>query len=468
MIQRLHSPLLLAVLFVGAPSALALQDAPSENRPAYSFLRQLEDWSQFHAAEDPVDLFDPLKHIDLSADGDVWIGFGGRIESRFESWSNFGSAPQNDDDFLLSRALVHTDLHAGERFRMFVEGKSAQATDRDLPGGRRTLDMDSLDLQQAFVDVVVPLGASQLTVRPGRQMLLFGAQRLISPLPWGNTLRTWDGVTGEWRGENWKVTGIATAFAPVDKTEFNEADDDMTLFGIYAARKPCSSGHALELYALGDERENVTVNGTSGDEQRQTYGGRVWGPMCSQTDYEVEGAWQTGEVGSGDVNAWFVAAQAGWKPAGWAGSPRLWLGLDLASGDKSSGGDVETFHQLFPLGHAYFGFIDAIGRQNIVDTSLGGKWKLCQATNFSTAAHVFRLMDTSDALYNAGGGGAAPAGGFDSKEVGTELDFLADHSFDRHLQGYLGYSHLFAGDALDELGPGKDVDFAYLGAKYTF
>ena len=44
--------------------------------------------------------------------------------------------------------------------------------------------------------------------------------------------------------------------------------------------------------------------------------------------------------------------------------------VDIASGDDDpTDGDLETFNQLFPLGHAYFGYIDVIGRQNIIDVS---------------------------------------------------------------------------------------------------
>jgi len=461
-------PLFLSLL-PGASFAHAAQEPAAGKRPPYAFLRQNEDWSEFGPADPALDRFDPIKHMDLSHDGDVWIGLGGRLESRLEVWRDFGFGPppggDNDDSFVLSRALVHADLHAGERFRLFVEGKSAQATERDLPGGRRASDMDTLDLQEAFVDLVLPLGDSSLTLRPGRQMLLMGAQRLVSPLPWGNTLRAWDGVSAEWRGGGWSLTGLATAFVPVDKTDFNEANEDITLFGLYARRAP-AGGHGLELYALGNERPAVTVNGTSGDEERQTLGARGWGPMSARSDYEVEGAWQTGEVGAGDVQAWTLAAQAGWKPEGLIGAPRFFLGLDLASGDDAPGGDVGTFHQLFPLGHAYFGYVDAIGRQNISDVAVGGKWRIDDSSGFSLALHSFRLMETADALYDAGG--APYRSGFDSKDVGMELDALVERSFGRHAQGYAGYSRFFAGDAIEQTGPGEDVDFLYLGLKYTF
>lgn len=466
MIHVLLSPFLPALLAPVVPAPV-LNDPSDEHRPPYAFLRRDEDWSDFEAADPPVDWFDPWKHVTLSDDGDWWVSFGGRVESRLENWTNFGFGAANDDSFVLSRALVHADLHGGDRFRFYLEGKSAQATDRDLPGGRRTLDLDTLALQQAFADFVFPLGDNAtLTLRPGRQMLLFGAQRLVSPLPWGNTLRTWDGLTAVWKRGPWSVTGLLTAFAPVQKTSFNDTDKDDLLYGLYARRAPAKGGHGLELYALGNERENVTVNGTTGGEVRQTFGTRLWGPVGETTDYEVELSLQTGSVGAGDVSAWSVASQAGWRPEGWAGAPRLFLGVDAASGDDAPGGDVGTFHQLFPLGHAYFGFIDAVGRQNILDVSAGSKWKLGGGVGLLASLHSFRVLETADALYNAGG---APARtGFTSDDVGTEVDLMADRNFGRHLATYAGYSHFFPGDAIEQSGPSEDTDFLYVGFRWTF
>ncbi|MFQ5445246.1 MAG: alginate export family protein, partial [Nitrospinales bacterium] len=80
---------------------------------------------------------------------------------------------------------------------MFVEGKSALSEGRDLPGGRRTIDVDTIALQQAFIDFRFHLPRqTTLTLRPGRQALGFGKERLVSILPWGNTLRAWDGISG--------------------------------------------------------------------------------------------------------------------------------------------------------------------------------------------------------------------------------------------------------------------------------
>ena len=66
------------------------------------------------------------------------------------------------------------------------------------------IDQNKADLLNAFVDVKSPdLDGNPAYVRVGRQELLFGSQRLISPLDWANTRRTFQGVRGFRQTEKW-------------------------------------------------------------------------------------------------------------------------------------------------------------------------------------------------------------------------------------------------------------------------
>ena len=212
---------LLVVLCLPGVGVQAEEGAKGPTRPAYSpVLRQNEDWSVLagqdrSGAEDP---FDPIKYVPLSDDGSFWVSFGGQARTRVEIWDDFGFGGSNDDTFLATRLRMHADLHAGEHVRFFVEGKSALATERDLPGGNRGLDRDELDLQQAFGDLTLPLGDGlAVTVRGGRQMLLLGKQRLVSPLDWSNSMRAWDGVMAILTCKAWKIHGFWTQFVPVQR-----------------------------------------------------------------------------------------------------------------------------------------------------------------------------------------------------------------------------------------------------------
>lgn len=444
--------------------------------PKYQFLRQNEDWSGLAgAAGSGDDFWDALKYLPLNDDGSIWASFGGHWRERWEDWSNFnfGAPPGADhsDGFLLSRVAIHGDVHVGENLRVFAEGKSALSTDRNLPGGRRTLDVDTLALQQLFVDWTLPLDAdASLTLRPGRQMLQFGRQRLVSPLPWGNSLRTWDGVSAILHSENWTVSGFWTQFVPVQKYDFNDPDAQTEFFGVNASGKDAVADLDLELYFYGLNKEDpVMFNGTEGPEDRYTAGGRVNGELAD-TGFEIdlEGAYQFGEVGAGDIQAYMVAAELAHRLEGAPFSPRVWVGFDYASGDDSPGGDVGTFNQLFPLGHAYFGFIDTVGRQNVIDWSTGLSVQPSKKATVGLAGHLFYLADDADALYNAGGAAIRPGGVSDSHEVGAEIDLTLQYQFDRHLTGVFGYSHFFPGTMLKDSGPAQDVDFFYLMAQYTF
>jgi hypothetical protein len=456
----------LALCFV--VPALSAQDAAAA-RPKYAFLRQDENWSGFRGGKD---CFDPLKNISLSDDGETWVSFGGRVESRVEFWSDFafGTPPNtiDDDSFLLFRALVHADLHLGDRLRLFAEGKTAQATGRDLPGGERDLDRDTLDLQQLFAETTVDGDGSSLRVRFGRQMLSFGKDRLVSPLPWGNTLRTWDGIAFDHFAGPWRTTALFTAFAPVDQTDFNEHESDQLLYGIYARRVPKDSKGGVELYWLGTTKQDVMVNGTVGDSKRHTFGGRAWTPFGAGFDVEAEAAWQGGSVGTGDVHAAMMGSELGYKVPDCPLQSRLFVGADFATGDNSPGGDVETFDQLFPLGHAYFGFMDFIGRQNVIAANTGLTVVPAKDLTVRLSYHAFWLEDRADALYNAGGGVLRAPGSFNSSRVGQEIDLYARYVFDLHLAGYVGYSHFIPGDAIEDSGRSNDVDFVYLGFAYTF
>jgi len=443
------------------------QPAPPAKRPKYSLLHQNEDWSVLPLLpEGDRDFFDPIKYVRLNDDGSIWASFGGDFRMRVENWRNFnfGAAPpgvDTDDTFLLTRLLLHGDVHFGEQWRAFLELKSAFVTDRDLAGGARSIDQDQFDVQQLFVDGNFELSeSSSLMLRPGRQMFAFGAQRLVSPLPWANALRAWDGLSGVLTVGAWHITGLLTDFVPVDDYGYNQPAWDQKLYGIYA-----SGPNGLEVYWLGSEGDDAVYNGTTGDEERETLGLRASGDFAQQADYDVEVDYQFGRVGSGSVSAWSFASQIGYELV----EPlRVWAGFDWASGDDKPGGDVQTFNQLYPLGHAYFGITDMIGRQNIIDTSLGAKWWAVKNVSLDLAGHSFWVDSTNDAIYSAGAAVVRPGGSFDSSWIGYELDLVGNWRIDRHFAVNAGYGHFFAGDAIEESGPSDDIDFLYAQLGFGF
>jgi hypothetical protein len=439
--------------------------------PAYHNLRYEEDWSVLRGVDGSSPSKNPLKFIPLNEKETVFLSIGGQARGRLETWSNFGfgGPGSRDDTFGLLRLRFHGNLVAGRHLRLFAEGKSALATGRDLPGGLRTLDVDTIDLQNAFLDFNVPFQDGSFTVRTGRQELQFGKQRLVSPLDWANTRRTFDGFRGILKQGNWRIDGFWTRFVRIQKYSFNQNDSGSDLFGLYALGK-LPAKLAVDLYWLGLERNQSVWSGVSGEELRHTLGARLDGPISdTPLDFDLETAYQFGDHASRDIRAFMFASQMGYRLSDLPGAPRLTFGFDYASGDEDPlDARVNTFNQLFPLAHAYLGFIDIVGRQNIIALTPGLSLKPLNPLTLRFDLHFFWRADLNDAFYHAGGGIVRPADPLLSRRLGSEMDWTVQYRLNRHTVFTFGYSHFFPGPFIEESGSAEGIHFAYIMIQYTF
>ena len=200
-------------------SAQASQAASEPNRPAYqigSAGRFDEDWSVLRGVDlgNTGDFWDRLKFIPLTRDQSVWLTLGGQVRERGEYYRQYlfgASEPKQSDGYLLSRYRLSADLHVTQYFRVFAEGKSSFALDRELEGGRTTAYVDEFDLLNGFADIMVPFGTqASVTLRGGRQELIFGSQRLVGPGDFTQIPRTFDGGLAAVRIADWTVTPFWT------------------------------------------------------------------------------------------------------------------------------------------------------------------------------------------------------------------------------------------------------------------
>ncbi|MBW7907906.1 MAG: alginate export family protein [Kiritimatiellae bacterium] len=449
----------------GATVGLALL-AMAADPPSFKDLRYEEDSAAYGDVE-ATSLLGSAKYISLNEEGTSFLSLGGQLRARFESWDNFGFNPANQDEFALFRIRLHGDLHLGSHVRAFVEARSAEATDRDLPGGRRVTDVDSLDLQNAFLDLAHDVAGWNATLRLGRQELLYGAQRVVHPSDWANARRTFDGARAIFERGAWRVDVFAVRPVIVKKYEFNEWDRDQDLYGVYATRAVKDLKLKYDVYLLRLDRDNLPT----GDDERYTAGLRVAGTcLLTGIEYDLEGGWQFGDAGDNDVRAWFGTATAGYSFNDLVAKPRIGLGYDYASGDSHpEDGTVKTYNQFFPAGHAHLGLMDMMGRQNIQDFSQSlALWPIEKKLQLRVDHHFFWRAEREDAAYNAAGGILRDADASASREIGSEVDVTAVWSVNRNTSLQLGYSRFIAGDFIKETGPSDDVDFYYASMQYTF
>ena len=434
-----------------------------------------EDWSTLEGVDTSKtdDFWDRLKYIPLTADQNVWLSLGGQIRERVEYFDQFqfgSSAPKRSDTYLLSRFRLNADLHVTPYFRIYAEGRSALATDRDLEGRNSTGFYDQADLLNGFADIMIPFGKeTSVTLRGGRQELILGSQRLVGPGDFTQIARTFDGGAAMVRIADWTVTPFWTQAVIVDKYKFNKSNSDRQLFGVFSNGPAHILPMNLDLYWLGVNNLGVAFNGTSGREERQTIGARASGKIGqTNLDFEVEAAGQFGRVGHERVGAGMFTSVLGYTLPVKDLTPRVYLEFDYASGDKKPGGGVGTFNQLYPNGHSYLGYIDYIGRQNIISPSAGVAVTPVHDLTLSLQQYLFWRASDRDGLYNKSSVLLRPGTGTRALYVGAETDLLATYNFTRHLQGYTGYSFFSTGGFIKKTGRDSNSNFVYAALQYTF
>ena len=444
-------------------------------RPAYEPLRQNEDWSVLVNPDvlKETDPFDPMKYISLTDSGSMWVSFGGQVRERVEIWNqyNFGAPASavHNDGFLLSRLMLHADLHMGSYVRIFLQEKSAFSTHRALMGGQQSY-VDELDVEQAFVDVKLPVSDnSRLTLRAGQQELSFGKERFVGVSDWSNLRRTWAGFSGILEIGKSDLTFFWARPIRVTKYHFNHPDSGTQFYGLHFNHRLPPAWGTAEMYWYGLDNRQATYNGSSGRENRHTFGGHNVNQIGkSGFDYDLGGSLQVGSVGAHSILAYGAVTQLGYTIRKIRSTPRFYAGYDYASGGRQRGGDVGTFNLLFPTAHGTLGYADIVGRQNMTDLNAGVAFNPARKWRLRLDGYSFWRASVNDALYDKRGAVVRQAFPGSPRKTGDELDATVRYQFDRHTIIQLGYSHFFPGRFLKQSGPHEPVDFMYSSLQFTF
>lgn len=415
----------------------------------------------------------PLECCGLFEGGDgLRMSFGGELRHRYMNEENrlrLGGPARSTYD--LWRWRNYIDVRASDWLRGYMEMLDASIFNEDLPP--TPIDLNRWNIQNAFFDLKLSEREGQpVYFRFGRQELLYGAQRLISPLDWSNTRRNFQGFNVTSRGETWDIDAFATR--PVNTAtgnlplsrfdhERDKADASRTFSGVYATYHGIEA-NTLDLYWLW-LREQEPIPGLA-DGSRHTVGARWAGTravkeqcctVVREWSWDVEGAYQFGHDNDATgaertVQAGFVTANLAhaWTSSAW--KPKLAAVYYWGSGDRDRADDENnTFSVLFPLGHTYWGYIDNVAGQNLIDYSVAAYVSPTDKLTFQAAMHWFELDSDGDVLYNVAGAPVGTPG--TGKEVGEELDLVATYVFNPNFNVQVGYLWFWNGTFIDNNVP---------------
>src|SRR5437588_9765546 len=196
-----------------------------------------------------------LKYIPLNEAGDLYLTLGGEVRLRYERYDNnlWGQGPQDSDGYLWARFLPVADLHLGEHIRVFGQLISAFALGLDVP--KSPIDENRLDVLQAFIDLRLPLAENDqaaLTLRFGRQLLSYGAGRLMDTKYGVNVLQTFDAAKFFIETDRWRLDGFYAQAAQKSPGVFDDrVSDRQSLWTLYGTLHPGRNPVGLDLYYIG-------------------------------------------------------------------------------------------------------------------------------------------------------------------------------------------------------------------------
>lgn len=444
--------------------------------------------------------------------------FGGNLRLRYEFKEGFaipgaagsvdfrGKGADTENDYMMERLRVHAG-YTDKWWSAYVEGRSSlvQGDERfasvaPVPHNGNGPEQDALDLQQAYVT----LGNHKefpLSLKVGRQELIYGDERLIGLSAWNNITRVFDAAKLRWQTEWFGADIFASRVVIPEDGHFNVSNDYDWFSGIYATSTKVPK-NTLDAYFLSRNASSKAATAQPSPQFPQpsardiyTVGLRLKSlpKEFGNWDYTAEAAGQFGHFNdtraglaaaprSQEQQAFMVVLNGGYTFSDTWATPRLALEYAHGSGDSNPGDNKhETFENLFPTNHKFYGYMDMVSLQNIHDVRPMLTLKPLPRMTTALEGHLFWLADTHDSFYNVGGvarGGRAPSAvtyGVNpsyNNFVGSELDFINGFALTRYAQLEVGYGHFFAGSyiasSLAAAGGAKDADWAYVQLTLSF
>jgi hypothetical protein len=411
----------------------------------------------------------------------VVMDFGGEFRWQARGEDNRRLTGEQNN-FNLFRERLYLDTWAYDRIRMYWEVYWADASEQTV--APVFFDIDHGDVNNAFVEARILRDEDDngwWSARYGwHEELLLGNQRLVSPLDWANVRRTFDLIPHLlYRGKTWNYDLFWSRPNRILPRQLNQPVYAQQFFGSYLTYKG-QTNRLYDLYYLGllsNDQYAGSLNGETRAFAVHTLGLRYQGEQDNWL-WEGEAAYQfgqhtnTSDARTVDRNAGMATAGFGRRFADALFRPELWFFFDYASGNRYPGsGDYSTFNQLFPLGHKYFGYMDIVGRQNIIDPNVNLKFFLGKRANLLFWYHNFHLASARDALYNGAGNPIrTDPSGAAGRYVGDELDVVLGIYVNPNTDWQIGLSHFWAGPFVQDTAPtpaaGQGGNFFY--TQFTF
>ncbi len=443
-------------------------------------------------------------------------GLYGQLRWRWEGWNNLDDADSDNDDgfgynFMRTRLGYSTEIGERGMFNFSIENTRVMGFDGVLSeegywwGPYKAApwywDTERVVIHEANMGIADFLFKG-FDAYAGRFSLSYGRERIIGPEDWAfYTEHRFDGFKGHYAFEKgWMDLFCLKLWESfVEKYDGSYDNGDEDLRGIYA-HFDAAEGMYIEPYVLwystdnwGDEDEGYTYDNDSyyvfgalfdymSDAGLHFY---AEGVMVSGTENEPyyeedDEAVEYDISGLGFYAGLFYEFNSELKP--FVGAE-----LNYASGTKMEdyeNNEYKTFCSPYGSFSSYMGVMNMIDWSNTMTLRFSGGLTPVEGTDVKLDFYMFKLASDEDTAYGARnllnfsddvydmdslwGEDADDDGVFDSKSVGTEIDFFVNHKIEDGVTLEGGVSMFSFGDYFGADNDYDSILFGWLGAQVDF
>jgi len=365
-----------------------------------------------------------------------------------------------------------------------------------------------LGVRAAYVLVRNLAGVQGLSMKAGRQYVIFGNHSLFGHFDWANTGYSHDGIMFQYSTKTFESylgwfrnsetdllqgAPVGSIAAPVaggpagaagQATGVADGGRDVDMYIFYNQIKSIPGILFEPYYVFYQNNLDSTANAGQGmgTPKKSNQGRHMLGQRTELRkggiDAILETDWQFGKESNGlqannsartvNINAVALRSWLGYTMYDNRMKPRLAVNLDWASGDgdancataaacRTAGG---TFENFFPTNHIHMGYADVQAWKNMFQPAVSLQFRPTERDHFEFWWNSFNLANARDNWYRgAQGVYIFSKNNNTEKHVGDELDFTWTRMFaDGKVAFQATYAYIFAGPYMTANMPQSPMD----------
>ncbi|HYC85499.1 MAG TPA: alginate export family protein [Chryseosolibacter sp.] len=394
------------------------------------------------------------------------LDLSGQLRTRTEYRQGQGTLLAKDAEpaFFTSQRSRLGIGYSGSRFRLYtavqdvrVWGQDASTINRTTPDARNGLMMHEAWADISLLDTALWKG--RMTLKIGRQELVYDDSRLLGNLDWLQQARRHDMALLRFVYKNWRAdTGAAfnQNSESTKETKYNGVPTSGTYpagtNGIGSMYKSLQFLHVRKMLSKGffsillikDDFNRFYFDTTSrvldeGVWSRITTGINCTSSVAGKMSVLGSAFLQSGENKNGDdLSAWMLTINASYK---WATNLSTTIGSDWTSGNDNTTATVDRrFDPLYGTPHKFWGYMDyfyvssPFGTSGLKDYYIKLQIKARGGVTFNLDTHQFY---TANVIKNDDGSQL-------KSRLGTEIDLITSYPLTKEIGIEAGYCLMFA------------------------